>query len=169
MYIHKDIFSTINGHKPTYIIQQCNCLSLRPFGLARSLTKYQPCVYAERKGRGNCADAKYRDTPGTISISMENKDNPQVVNMFSQFAPGKPGVYYKTITGGETSDERLTWFWKCLIKFKKHLKHRDASETIFVPYKIGCGLAGGSWTKYKKYLNVWAGKIRQKVYLCYLP
>ena len=47
-------------------------------------------------------------------------------------------------------------FNHCLNLLKTHLMSSETTvqyKVIYFPYKIGCGLAGGDWTEYKKMIE----------------
>jgi hypothetical protein len=64
-----------------------------------------------------------------------------IICAFAQNSPGKP-------RGAETKQQRCDWFEKCL---KAIPLPEDAP--IAVPFKIGCGLAGGDWSSYRAMLE----------------
>lgn len=133
------------------ICQQCNCLTTKPHGLSQYIQEtLDICVYSNRrpmrKGR-NIAVSEDRSTPGTIEV-VKN-----VVNMMAQFAPGKPGRWYRDITKGrDTSNQRFEWFQDCLLELEQYVVSKHIKSIAF-PYKIGCGLAGGDWNVYKSTLE----------------
>lgn len=47
----------------------------------------------------------------------------------------------------DTYEQRETWFGEALADLATQLK--EEKETVAFPYKIGCGLAGGNWEKYR--------------------
>lgn len=120
-----------------YIAHQCNCISQNALGLAQNIFEKFPYsnVY---KGRG-----VHKSTPGTISIHGNGNDERYVINMFSQFYPGKPKP------PRDSKEKRLEWFENCL----KDISEIPNLTSIGFPYKIGCGLAQGNWDKYLKKLE----------------
>jgi hypothetical protein len=153
-----------------YILQQSNCLTVRPHGLSATLENVFPgtCVYLDRSpvnGRSNLAVPMDRSVPGQVEIVHTDK---AIVSMMAQFAPGKPGYYYKDIVAAagftDDAEQRLLWFRQCLEKLVVYFNEEvDVTEKIAVPYRIGCGLAGGSWKLYKKELIKFCRQIKQKV------
>lgn len=90
-------------------------------------------IYAQRN------KDKIKGTPGTITISKP------VINLLAQRYPGI--AYWPN---GKL--QRVKWFKMCLLQIKTSFSfHKDVS--IGFPYRIGCGLAGGDWTIYKKILE----------------
>ena len=65
-------------------------------------------------------------------------------------APGKTGKFqnYYPKTYDDSIENREIWFKKCLEEIDKL-----NLDEIVMPYKIGCGLAGGKWINYEKMLN----------------
>jgi hypothetical protein len=119
----------------TVICHQCNCVSTSGKGLAKIIFDNFPKanVYKNRIDH---------DIPGTNRIiKTEGKT---IVNMFSQFNPGKP-------YGTDSKTARLNWFVSCLNAIKV-----DPGDKIAMPYLIGCDLAGGNWKKYYVALSTWA-------------
>lgn len=74
----------------------------------------------------------------------------RIINMFGQVGMGKPGAYFN---GGipDTAADRLLYFTQCL----NGLRHLSPTS-IAMPYKIGCGLAGGDWPTYLAALEKFA-------------
>lgn len=67
--------------------------------------------------------------------------------MFAQYYPGKPNQF-NTIKR-DTPELRLRWFRKCLLT----IYINDMITELALPYKIGCGLAGGNWIYYELLLG----------------
>lgn len=133
-----------------YILQQCCCTAIRPHGLSEILAiKWNDTnVYSQRKGVGkrNMAIAEDRPSIGTIKVVGQRK----VICAFAQYAMGKPGKY-DSCGVSDTSEDRINYFKKCLLEIEKL-----NPSSIAIPYKIGCGLAGGDWNIYNTLLNNWA-------------
>jgi hypothetical protein len=141
-------------HGADLIVHQVNCLTVREHGLSQSVFEKFPRAncYKSRTAisERNCATEETRDTPGTVTI-VDNK----VINMFGQYAPGPVGRWsqkYPTYDNRiETQQLRKEWFLACLDDLVAKLRGRKV--TIAFPYKIGCGLAGGSWADYSAMLD----------------
>jgi len=196
----EEIKANILTHPAHYIVQQNNCLAVKSHGLSKDI--YQKFPYAKvyearkplRKGL-NLACKKDRATPGTISIFSCPfvSSLPKIVCMFAQYEMGKPGEYKRVDhidSHTDTSKDREQWFQECLTKFKSYLikKHSTCSPDhnnkenhcggpilISIPFKIGCGLAGGNWERYHNILTTWAHdlqteakEITWKISLCCL-
>lgn len=147
--IEGDLFDT----EETWVLQQCNCVTVRSHGLSASIDRkwgVNPYQGRHAMGRRNCAMSKDMDVPGTIKIMDSDDGTKKIICAFAQWAPGKPGhydKYYPTPPKDEqdTTEQRLSWFKDCL-------EHLDVDGKVAVPYKIGCGLAGGDWKQYKRAL-----------------
>ena len=118
-----------------YIAHQCNCVTNYGKGLSKTLFSKYPYsdIYICR--------TKYKDTndiPGTIVVRGDGINNRFVINMLSQFYPGKARYYNDTI------EKRREWFWECLYK----ISQIPNITSISFPHNIGCGLAGGNWNEY---------------------
>lgn len=155
-----------------YLMQQCNCLTVKAHGLSQTLSdKWSWAnVYTTRKslnGR-NLAIEKDRARVGSIKVCkkdigpMDNfvKDNSKVINvdkkvicLFAQWCPGPP-QRYKSYPNYEidTFDNRAKWFSECLDKVGEYLTNKKI-KVIAVPWRIGCGLARGNWVIYKDMLK----------------
>lgn len=137
-----------------YIIQQCNCLTVKAHGLAETLEKKFPHarLYGRRRSLGsrNLAVLEDRAVPGTAIILQ---GNPKIVCLFGQWRPGKiSSIYFNSYPESnppETSTQRLDWFRSALWSFGNYLQtHSSRRVKIALPWKIGCGLAGGNWNDY---------------------
>lgn len=143
-----------------YIAQQCNCYTIRSHGLAAAIAKqFGPVAdpYANRKpvGTRNLAVEEDRDTPGTIRVL-----NNHVICMFAQLCPGKP-LCYKSYPNYQidTAEQRVEWFKQCLVAIETTLGEAPLGmecKSIAFPWTIGCGLAGGDWTTYRKMIEDFA-------------
>lgn len=155
------IIEIVNGNlldaSEPYIAQQCNCCTVKSHGLSASISKEFPWadVYKRRKLSGKNKKERKITIPGTIEIDSCPSDNLKVIHMFAQYSPGKPNSfsrYYKDDDIEAIKDsfiDRQKYFKECL-----DLIDNDPNITIVaMPYLIGCGLAGGSWSDYEKLLN----------------
>lgn len=112
--------------KEQYIAHQCNCTSTGVAGLAYHVLHYVP------ESRVEPANRRYR------KISVHHGKNLSVINMYAQYNPG-----YPTPKGNDTVERREEAFLNCLREI-----YKLNPDSIAFPYKIGCGLAGGSWERY---------------------
>jgi O-acetyl-ADP-ribose deacetylase (regulator of RNase III) len=109
-----------------YIVQQCNTTSKKCLGLSSLIAKKWPTCNFYRETR----------EPGSVVIKE------RVIGLMSQVNPGKP-------KGDETKKSRELLFLKCLDQL-------PPAKSIAFPFGIGCGLAGGDWTRYFKLIKHWA-------------
>jgi O-acetyl-ADP-ribose deacetylase (regulator of RNase III) len=127
-----------------YIAHQCNCVTDKASFLAAQIFKNYP--YADTyKSR----TIKTRNVPGTIDIIGNGGTERYVINMYCQFYPSI--AKYKN----DSQMLRKQWFQKCLDKIADVLT-KNPGKTLAMPYKIGCGSAGGDWTEYYDILDNFA-------------
>lgn len=107
------------------IVHQVNELGVMGAGLALQIKNKYPKVYAKYKEVAN------KDCLGKIQLIKIN-DNQYICNMFSQRGISRTH---------RTTDYEL--FKQCIDTLAKYA--HDNNLTVAIPYKIGCGLAGGDW------------------------
>lgn len=160
------------------IVQQLNCLTVRPHGLSESIAhrwKWAD-VYGSRKGvaKMNLAVREDRAIPGTLHIrarpsqcDAEEEQGPRfVANLMAQYEMGIPGRYdytkYMTsdvqrgyvLPPPDTSSQRESWFRLSVRAFAQWCLNPDnAIRVIAIPDHIGCGLAAGNWQTYQEILQ----------------
>jgi hypothetical protein len=160
MPIVSEVAGDLLDAKEKFIAQQCNCLTVRSHGLSAVIaTRFKWAdPYSGRAsvgGKRNCALPSARDAPGSVRVFSAPKDEKasfKVLCLFAQWAPGKPGVfakYYPRIHD-DTYENRFKWFKECL---KELDDNEDIDSPVALPYQIGCGLAGGDWSRYAKALE----------------
>jgi len=148
------------------IVQQCNCVTKKSHGLSQQISLTYPYfrLYDDRKEPSK---------PGQCIMFERNPNEPIVACLLGQYYPGKPGRwdthYGPALYGPDTSEARSKWFQEALEDLSKHLQDKDQWTVVF-PWKIGCGLAGGDWSKYVSYLMDFTNKNKHlKVFICQLP
>ena len=153
------------------IAQQSNCVTCRPWGLAKGIADKLPygCSYQDRTLLSNntCVIAD-RATPGTIDVRYPTEgyeDSPYVINMFAQWEKSKPFRYYTNPSPIDSYQSRIEWFQDCLEAIPNI---KPPPESIAFPYQIGCGLAGGDWKIYEAMLLEFAEQTNIKIYICKL-
>ena len=139
-----------------YIVQQCCCTALKPYGLSAAIATRWPTVNpynGRRRLRYNWAKLEDRPLPGTIQVLEEA--GREVICLFGQYTHAKPGVYDDPAMTGtpDTYDDRLRYFQMGLEEITKL-----RPKSVAFPFKIGCGLAGGDWKKYKQAIDEWAAR-----------
>lgn len=154
------IVSTTPGdvtHAPVFM-QQVNAVTRKPHGLSAAVAARRPWadVYRLRGGRTpNTAMADERPTPGSVIVSVDPGDpTRRVYHLVGQWAPGKPGAWasrYGSDPSGrpETAMLRLEWFKECVAELDRLV---PPGEVVAAPWRIGCGLAGGDWSRYQEVL-----------------
>lgn len=157
-----------------FLVQQCNCLTVKAHGLSQALARKNPAwnLYAQRTPvcTQNLATPETRGHPGT-TVLLDDK----VVCLLAQWRPGRVGVKYwhayPESDPPESAEMRLQWFQSCLDGLTQavanELERRTLSGAttdptpgsglvVAFPWRIGCGLAGGDWSKYRAELERWA-------------
>jgi len=171
-----DLFE--NTHRYAILVQQCNCVTTKAHGLsldiARTFGSYAN-PYAKRRNMGqhaNLANPWDRPDPGTVELLRDENDpsHPVVACVYGQWSPGAltsaslPSAY--PLAPGETSTEtallRERWFSMGLAQLAERVRERfHEPVTIAFPYHIGCGLAGGDWSKYSAIIAGFADEVRR--------
>ncbi len=140
-----------------YIVQQCCCTACRPHGLSQSIAKQfkHGNVYALRKpiapGK-NTARPEDRPVPGTAIILGDGQTGRYIACLFAQYAMGKPGKY-ESFGVPDTEEDRLQYFQQALEDLSSKIPE---TSSLAFPCRIGCGLAGGNWARYRKILENWS-------------
>lgn len=128
---------------------QVNCQKIMGSGLAKQIKLAYPEVYHEYESR-TC--------PYLGSIDwVHTHDDRICVNMYAQNDYGL----------GRHTDYLA--FAECLIELEDYLCSVDEKCTVAFPYKIGCGLGGGDWRVIEALLEDFSDRIKQPVYIVYLP
>lgn len=144
----------------TYIVHQANCCYKKPAqGAAASVYKQFPEAdpyFPRAEALKGVGLGRPIDKPGTIFMAG------RVVNLFGQFAPGKPVGSREAIDASnykedfaslpdilDSAEERLQWFKQSLRVLYADVKNtseaRAGTMRFAMPTLIGCGLAGGTW------------------------
>lgn len=136
MLIYKD--GDILKSDCTVIMHQANCFSTMGAGIARSIAIQHKEVYL--------ADKNLELTPKERfgKYSMATTENAiTFVNLYGQFSFG---------SGLKTNYEMLE---KAIDLFFTESKYNNEVnlDKVGLPYKIGCGLAGGNWSVVKNILE----------------
>ena len=120
-----------------YIAHQCNATHNRSFGLSSALFKKYP--------KANIYSGKNKVEKRVVGDIIV-RDN--IINIIGQKHQGKQS------SDDDTNDDRLKWFNSALSKIEKI----PNIKRVYLPYRIGCGLAGGNWDDYLKCLIEWSKK-----------
>ena len=136
----------------THIAHQANLFHCFGAGLALQIARLFP--YAEE------ADLR---TPfgddrklGTYSVGVSGDDRPNVVNLYTQdgFGPGSTD---------------LAAMREALENLHDFLLLGDRIACLGLPYRLGCGLAGGSWPKVYGVIEAVFGSSTMGVVIVKLP
>ena len=118
------------------IAHQTNCIGAMGAGIAKEIKKKFPVVYSAYKNYCSQASTKESLLGSTLFVDCNNQI---IANMFAQIDVG---------AGLQTNYTALK---KCLLAVKE--KACQTNSVVGIPYKIGCGLAGGDWNIVKNVLN----------------
>jgi len=115
---------------------QCNTKGVMGAGLALQIKKKYPHVYSSYQSA--CQSNAFKlGSIQAIQITPEL----YIVNLGAQESYGRNKTY--------TSYEALTTCLKKLYDFSKKI-----DLPIYLPYGLGCGLAGGNWSIVKELINI---------------
>ena len=158
------------------IAQQENCVGCDGRGLAEAVARKLPygSSYSLRRRmppQNKFAVPEDRGVPGTIVVCRPpapGPGRPIVVNMMAQFEMGAPNKYkrVKPMPPDDGAATREAWFQQCLDKIAAI---QPPLGSIAFPYQIGCGLAGGNWSRYDAMITRFAERCpATQVYICKL-
>ena len=134
----------------TVIMHQANCFSTMGAGIAKSIAK----LYPEAKVADKGYQGKPKEKLGKFSMATVEKVT--IVNLYGQFHFGA----HKKQTNYEMLEKAIDIFFEFAIK-----NNNINLEKVGVPYKIGCGLAGGDWDVVKKILERQSEKHKVDIYI----
>lgn len=139
------------------IAHQANLFHTFGAGLARAIAaKYPYALEADRK-------TPYGDEKklGSFSYGVSGDDRPNVVNLYSQ------AVFAHDVRGGDATDYDA--LRRALEGVEKFLAPSSSVARLGLPYRLGCGLAGGSWPKVYGIIEAAFGKSPVSVVIVKLP
>ncbi len=143
-----------------YIVHQCNCRSYDVMGLAAAVFARFPSSNTYKRKQPSGARSGVR-SPGSISVHACAADDPDddrsIVNLYGQVYPGRPGKGHN-----DTAIDRLRYFESGLgsIAYLSDVETRG----VAFPFEIGCGLAHGNWSAYRKSLEAFAARLPVTLY-----
>lgn len=118
------------------IAHQVNCQGVMGGGVAKQIKQKYPRVYEIYKT--HCCESHEKLLGGYLAVWSEDHSQ-LIVNVFGQDNFGRDKIYtdYKALKNGLDN----------FIKDYRNTFHitLEAQIPIAIPYKIGCGLAGGDW------------------------
>ena len=153
----------------SHIAQQSNCVGCDGRGLAQGVADALPygCPYKDRRRQTNGPNVRDkfaiqedRATPGTINVrkpAFPGVGRPTVICIFGQFEMGPPDKYNRVQPRppeGDSAKTRERWFQDALNAIRHELQ--PPPESIAFPHEIGCGLAGGDWSRYNAMIQDFA-------------
>ena len=140
----------INGNilncEQKYIIHQVNCQGSMGAGLAKQLANKYPEIIKPYKD--TCLKNLQSKLLGEV-LRTKTKDGKIILNVFGQgyYGIGSKQTNYNALIGGLT---------KIFL---------NANGDVAMPYKMGCGLAGGNWTKVYKIIEILAEDFKYNIYI----
>ena len=118
------------------ICHQTNCLGIMGAGLALQIARKYPEV--DRKYRDFCIEYGEWNFLGQTQL-VNTYDDKIIANCFGQKRPG---------FGKQTDYKALKTCLKAVEEFAN-----QNNFSVAIPYKIGCGLAGGDWNIVEKIIK----------------
>ena len=172
-YVEGDLLECHATHGAQVILQQTNCVTVNAHGLSEAIARRFPYanVYAARGAvaLGRNRAARY-DRPGAVvccvltlfptatEAGTQQLAGPIVACLMAQRLPGRStgrhAAAYDVDPATDTAPARVRFFRVCLVRLAE-LVRRERWTCIAIPFQIGCGLAGGDWSKYRQLLDAW--------------
>ena len=132
------MFGVVKG----ILVQQVNCKNDMDAGLAKAI--YEQCPQVKEDYHNSFKEKSAEELFGTYRL-IDTGTELKIANLYTQFDctdSSRPESYGKKYTDVDK-----------LVNVIKKLNEDYPDETIYIPYKIGCGLAGGDWTEVIERLN----------------
>ena len=126
------MFGVFNG----ILVQQVNCKNEMGAGLAKAI--YEQCPQVKEDYHNSFKDKSPEDLFGTYRL-IDTDSDLKIANLYTQFD-------FADSSKPETMGKKYTDVDK-LINIIQKLSNDYPDETIYIPYRIGCGLAGGDWNE----------------------
>lgn len=123
----------------TTIMHQANCCSVMGAGIAKSIAQ----MYPEAEKIDKEFRLNYKDRFGWFT-KAKAENGVTIVNLYGQLKPGR---------GLQTNYEMLEKSIDRFFKWTENGTTKANLQKIGVPYKMGCGLAGGDWAIVEKILE----------------
>ena len=126
------------------ICHQVNCRGVMGAGLAKQVRDQNPMVFAAYKDMcrvyGDAALGQVLYVPTDKTSSLPDEDRCYIANCFGQAGYSRYGRL--------TNYEALR---ACFITVRQFAQ--EYHLTVAIPYKIGCGLAGGDWDTVRRIID----------------
>lgn len=146
-YVIGDIFA-YKANEDRAILHQCNTCGMMGAGIARVVSSKYPDAYEadlvfrhEIMEKFNLKEPKNSRFKATVPQMLglfstwEGKDGLQIVNLYGQNEPGYSPNFNNLLNALED-----------------YLIENRNKANFLIPYKIGCGIAGGNWNELEKKL-----------------
>jgi hypothetical protein len=142
--------------KQNLILQQTNCTALHGNGkgLASDITKKWPHVIPYHR--------KETAKMGSIQLYPSVANSPVICCLNAQFYVGRKQA-------AEDYNQRHIAFRQSLQEVVKWLSSSDEGkeiQAVYIPEKIGCGLARGDWNIYLSMIDKFANQLKIPCYRC---
>lgn len=118
------------------IAHQVNCQGVMGTGLAKQIRNVYPSVYWQYKEYCEVYGATLLGTAQILKVSNGEIQPTWIVNLFGQLKYGRDRRY--------TDYEALK---SALEQLANYVYTTGPAFRIALPYKLGCGAAGGNWDK----------------------
>lgn len=135
----------VNGNLLTYpgikvIGHQTNCLGAFGKGFALQVKKKYPYVYETYNNYCKSQSDKH-NLLGTVQV-LKTDDGKYIANLFGEYSFCESIAPYEE--GGKPRHTDYDALKECLHRLHTWMVLNDKT-TVGLPYKLGCGLAGGNW------------------------
>jgi O-acetyl-ADP-ribose deacetylase (regulator of RNase III) len=158
-HAHYRVGDLLNQDDIVVIAHQANCLKAMYSGIAGAIREVYP--FAVQADIDFPLSAKARFGWASCGTGFgSNGLQKRIYNLYGQFAPG--------------TDRRMTDYNKLQQALETMMHHLDDigipdEVAVGVPYKIGCGLAGGDWKVVVGILRAVANEYCRDIYIYVLP
>lgn len=129
------------------IAHQANCFKTMGAGISGAIIRKYPIVADVDQIDPRLSHDRF----GSYSCTREMK--PNIYNLYGQYAPGAH-THYMALESA-------------LLNMMIHLTDPDAK--IGVPYKMGCGIGGGDWTRVHRILERVSESSERTIFVYVLP
>lgn len=135
----------VNGNLLTYpglkvIGHQTNCLGIMGAGIAKQIKAKYPLVYHNYYKL--CRASHGKNLLGTVQFLKTDDGLQYVANMFGEYSFCESVAPYED--GGRPRHTDYDALKECLERLHIWMEKNNI-VTGGIPYKLGCGLAGGDW------------------------
>jgi len=138
----------IEDEKYKIFCHQTNCRGVMGSGIAKKIVDKYPVV--QMRNKDYC---KRKDILGTF-LPVRVSQTRVCINLYGQDGYGRDKQY----TDYKALESALNMLSIVLQKVPQ-------DWSIGFPYRVGCGLGGGDWQVIKPLIEVFAGKVKQNVYI----